>query len=78
MNKKILGGFRDNRREKVTGTKDEAENALRTNNDADETPKPPISAGRASRVLEILSKFTLHNLEIPSRTVLSYFSERTG
>ena len=41
--------------------------------DADETPRPPISAGRASWVLKMWSKFLLHTLGSPSRTVLSFF-----
>ena len=50
-------------------TKAEAEKAESANNDADETPRPRISAGRWHRVLEISSKFTVHSLESLSRTV---------
>ena len=62
---------------KSLAPKAEARKAGSANNDADETPRPAISAGRASWVLEILSKFTLHTLESPSSTVLSYFAKRT-
>ena len=58
--------------------KAEAREAGIADNYADQTPRPPISAGKASWVLKISSKFTLHTLESPSRTVSSFFSKRTG
>ena len=53
--------------------KTEAKKAGSANNDADETRRP-ISASRASCLVEILWKLTLHTFESLSRTVLSTFS----
>ena len=75
----IFECFRENRREKVTSTKSWGQKGGKCNNDANETPRLSISAGRDDRwVLEITSKFMLHTLESPSRSVLSYFSKRPG
>ena len=63
---------------KSLAPKAEARKAGSANNDADQTPRPPISAGRASCFLELSSEFTLHSLESLSRTVLSYFSKWAG
>ena len=59
---------------KSLAPKIEAKKAVSAYNDADETTRPPISAGKANLVLKISSKFTLQTLERPSRTVLLYFS----
>ena len=66
--------FRENRLRKSLAPEAEVRKDGSANNDANETPRLPISAGRASWVLEILPKFTLHTSKSPSRRVFSNFS----